>query len=79
MRITDSAGAEVGLVTVTTSQDGGHSLEYFAELIVRRLIYVGDGAPEPIKAQALAYQDALYAVVLDGLQRAIASDRAYRK
>jgi hypothetical protein len=75
----DPFAANVGSVTVVTSNDGGHPPEFFAERIVDRLIFVGENAPEPIKAQALAYREQMLAVVLDGIKRAIASDRAYRK
>jgi hypothetical protein len=74
-----AAGVGVGKVIVATTSDGGHSPEFFAEQIVRRLIHVGDKAPEPIRAQALMFQDSMRAIVLDGLRRAIESDRIYRK
>jgi hypothetical protein len=66
-----------GTVDVVTSSNGGHTIEFFAERIVAKLIHVADGAPPPIRDQALAYRDQMYAVVLDGLRRAVASDRAY--
>jgi len=75
---TAPSGSSVGNVMVATTSNGGHSPEFFAESIVRRLIIVGDQAPEPIRAQAYAYRDAMQAIVLDGIRRAIASDRAYR-
>ena len=42
-------------------------------------MYVGDQAPQPIRDQAYAFRDQMLAVVLDGLKRAIESDRLYRK
>jgi hypothetical protein len=69
----------VGTVTVVTTSDGGHPPEFYAQRIVDRLIFVGDQAPEPIRAQALTYKDQIFAIVLAGIQRAIADDRAYRK
>jgi hypothetical protein len=68
---------EVGSVTVVTSSGGGHPVEFFAERIVAKLIYVGDNAPPPIRDQALAFRDQMYQVVLSGLKQAIQSDRAY--
>jgi hypothetical protein len=75
----ESSDFQVGTVQVFTSSHGGHPPEFFAERIVERLIQVGDQAPEPIKAQALAFRDQMLGVVLDGIRQAIASDRAYRK
>jgi hypothetical protein len=75
----DPFGASVGTVTVVTSNEGGHPPEFFAERIVAHLMYVAEDAPPPIRDQAIAYRDRMYQIVLDGLRRAIASDRAYRK
>jgi hypothetical protein len=72
-------GAQLGRVTVVTTTDGDHPPEYYAQRIVDRLIVIGEHAPEPIKAQALAYRQHMLATVLDGLKRAIESDRLYRK
>jgi hypothetical protein len=77
MSIGQEAGASVGSVTVVTTMDGGHPAEFFAQRIVERLIQIADTAPEPIRAQAMEYRERMYAVVLDGVKRAIASDRAY--
>lgn len=79
MSWTDAHEVMVGQVSVVTTNNGGHPPEYFALRIVDRLIAVGMNAPEPIKAQALAYREQMLAIVLEGLSRAIASDRAYRK
>jgi Ca2+/H+ antiporter len=68
----------VGHVDVVTSSHGGHTPEFFAEMIVARLIHVGDNLPEPIRAQALAYREAMQAIVLEGIRAALVSDRAYR-
>jgi len=73
----NSGFMEAGFVQVATTQGGGHSLEFFAERIVAKLIHVSETAPPPIRDQALAYQERMYQVVLDGLRRAVASDRAY--
>ena len=73
------SGAKLGSVIVATSINGGHPPEFFAQLIVDRLMVIGDNAPEPIRDQARAFKEQMLAVVLDGLKRAIDSDRAYRK
>lgn len=79
MPLFDAIGGGVGSVGVVTSSHGGHPPEFFAERIVSRLIHIGDEAPEPIRMQAHAYRDQMLAVVLDGIKRAIESDRNYRK
>lgn len=79
MSLSDPVPMAVGNVTVATTTGGGHPPEFFAERIVDRLIVVADNAPEPIKAQALAYRENMLVIVLEGIKRALASDRAYRK
>lgn len=68
-----------GTVTVVTTSNGGHPPEFFAERIVARLIHIAEDTPEPLKAQALVYRNSMHALILDGIKRAIASDRAYRR
>lgn len=79
MSWTPNQQISVGQVLVATTSGGGHPPEFFAEQIVNRLILVGENAPEPIKAQALAYRDQMLGIVLSGIRQALASDRAYRK
>ncbi|MET0651062.1 MAG: hypothetical protein ABWY63_00995 [Hyphomicrobiaceae bacterium] len=74
----DEVGIFPGTVTVATTSGGGHPPEFFAERIVAKLMHVAADAPEPIRAQAFAYRDIMRAIVLDGLKRAIESDRANR-
>lgn len=68
----------VGEVKVVAGM-GGHPPEFFARRIVEKALHIADTTPEPLKAQAYAYRDQLYALVLDGISRAIQSDRANRK
>lgn len=75
----DEAGATVGNVMVATTSGKGHDPEFFADRIVAKLIHIGESAPQPIRDQALAYREQMKVIVLDGLNRAIASDRAYRR
>jgi hypothetical protein len=79
MSFGDEIKVGTGTVTVVTTSNGGHPPEFFALRIVDRLIVVADNAPQPIRDQALAFREQMLAIVLDGLTRAIASDRAYRK
>lgn len=79
MSWTPSNDVSVGNVLVATTMGGDHPPEFYAQRIVERLIAVSDQAPEPIRQQAYAFRDQMFVVVLDGLQRALASDRLYRK
>ena len=74
MTISQKFDIAVGAVSVTTTSDGGHPPEFWAERIVDQLIYVSESAPPEIKQQALAYQETLRAVVLKGVRRAILSN-----
>jgi len=75
----DGSSMGVGNVMVVTTSNGGRPPEFFAQRIVDRLMYIGDQAPEPIRAQAQAFRDRMHAVILDGIKQAIESDRVYRK
>lgn len=75
----DPFAMALGKVEVVTTSNGGLPPEYWAERVTARLMGISENAPEPIKAQALAYKDAMQSVILEGIKRAIASDRAYRK
>jgi hypothetical protein len=78
MSWTDEQPMAVGTVQVVTTSNGGHPPEFFAERIVDKLIRVADTAPQPIRDQAHAFREQMKVVVLDGIKRAIASDRAYQ-
>lgn len=65
----------LGNTWVETTSAGGHSLEFYAERLTDRLVYVGEDVPEPIRAQALAYRESMEKLILDCLKRAIKSDR----
>jgi hypothetical protein len=68
-------GMSVGPVTVTTTSDGGHTPEFWAERVVSGLISISDTAPPEIRGQALAYREAMHQTVLAGMRRACLSDR----
>ena len=64
----------MGLFTVSTTTDGGHSPEYYAERLTEKLIAIAETAPVEVRLQALAFREAMEAVLLDGIRRAILSD-----
>lgn len=64
----------VGSVIVTTTVDGGHPPEYYAERLCDRLLFIAETAPPEIKLQAIAYREEMQRVLLDGIRRAILSN-----
>jgi hypothetical protein len=75
MSLGQSLGMDVGPFTVATTTNKGHDPEFYAERIMDRLMFVSENVPEPIRAQALAYQESMRSVILAGLKRACLSDR----
>lgn len=76
---TDALSGGIGSVTVATSSHGGMPIEYWAEEVMKQLIYIGNQAPEPLRAQVMAFRDQMAAVVLEGIKKAVENDRIYRK
>jgi hypothetical protein len=68
------AQMSLGPFSVATTSNGGLPPEYYAERLVAKLIYISETAPPEIKLQALAYQEAMRAAVLDVLRTAILSN-----
>jgi hypothetical protein len=79
MSFFDAASGGIGAVTVATSQNGGMPVEYWAERVMQKLIFIGNQAPEPLRAQVLAYREQMAKVVLEGIKKAVENDRIYRK
>jgi uncharacterized protein (UPF0254 family) len=52
------------------------SPEDWTAMVVRQLIYIADDAPDPIKAQALAYRDQMQNVVCHILRQAVEERRS---
>jgi|TARA_R100000655_G_scaffold38892_3_gene73932 hypothetical protein len=66
---------ELGHVMVSTTTNGGHTPEFWAEQATNKICSVSDSAPEHIKQQANAFRNAIYDVVLSAMKSAVASDR----
>ena len=66
-------GSEVGNVMVHTTSNRGHNAEELAEMALDKIIRVGDDAPEPIKAQALAYRENLRTILVFYMRQAMSS------
>jgi len=66
---------EIGEVLVHATENRGHSAEELTEMALSKIILVGDDAPEPIRAQALAYKERLRGVLLFYMRQAMLSER----
>src|SRR5580765_1682367 len=67
-------GMSVGPFQVITTSNGGHPPEFFAENLTARLISIAETAPPEIKLQAIAFREAMSAVILEEIKRAIVSN-----
>ena len=72
--MTETLSMSVGAFEVHTTTDGGHPPEFYAERICERLMYVSETAPPEIKLQAMAFKEAMKAVILTGVRGAILSN-----
>lgn len=72
----EAAQAGTFQVDVETSNNGGHSPEFWARRAADRIVQVADTAHPAIREQAQAYKTAIELVVLDHINRAIKCDRS---
>jgi hypothetical protein len=63
-------------VEVETSDNGGHSPEFWAKRAADRIIQAADTTHPAIREQANAFKAAIELVVLDHIKRAIKCDRS---
>lgn len=66
---------EVGQVFVTTTEQKGHSPDFWAKSASDRIISVGNKSHPLIAQQAEAFKESVQRIVLFYLQEAIKSDR----
>ena len=69
------AGPELGIIEVHTTNEGGHSPEFWAKLCIDRIIQTSEDAPEQIQEQVKTYKDNITKVIEQYMQNAIKSDR----
>ena len=72
----EAAQAGTFQVEVETSNNGGHSPEFWARRAADRIVQVADTAHPAIREQAQAYKAAIEVVVLEHIKRAIKCDRS---
>tara|TARA_R100000544_G_C2198571_1_gene45478 strand:- start:53 stop:343 length:291 start_codon:yes stop_codon:yes gene_type:complete len=73
--IDDNIGFSMGKISVETTNNKGHDVEFWAEDATNRICGISEQAAPHIKEQALAFRKAIYGVILNGMKSAIASDR----
>ena len=62
-------------VGVRSTSGRGFTAEELAEQCADKLIYVADGAPAPVRDQAIAFKQRMQKVVESYLKQAVLSDR----
>jgi len=62
---------EVGNLSVTTTNNRGHTVEEVAEMATNRLVSISDTAPAPIRAQAHAFREACKKVITYYMNEAV--------
>jgi hypothetical protein len=66
---------KLGQVSVHTTQNKGHDPEFWAQTITKKICDISDHAPDHVRQQALAFQNHIYTIILNGMKSAIESDR----
>jgi len=75
MVISYKAGPELGMIEVHTTDEGGHPIEFWADLCVKRVVAVSEEAPADVQIQVKAFQENIQKVIEQYMQNAIKSDR----
>jgi len=70
-----TGAAQVGSVTVKTTNHTGLSIEHWADRALERIIYVAPDSQSIMKDQAEAYRDQIRKVLTHFIAQAIKSDR----
>ena len=75
MVMSHKSGPELGIIEVHTTDEGGHPVEFWSDLCIKRIISVSEDAPENIQNQVKSFQDNIQKVIEEYMQNAIKSDR----
>ena len=75
MVISYKAGPELGMIEVHTTSEGGHPIEFWADLCVKRVVAVSEEAPADVQIQVKTFQENIQKVIEQYMQNAIKSDR----
>jgi hypothetical protein len=70
------AGFHAGNVSVAATQNRGHPPEFWVERAIERIIKVSNECHPLLRDQAQAFKENVQQVMLETMQRCIASDRS---
>lgn len=73
--IGEASSVYVGTASVVTTNGRDLNAEELAEMAVNRIISISDQAPMPIREQAFAFKDKLYAIILFYMKRSARAER----
>ena len=71
----ETVESSIGQVTVATTQNRGHSVDYWSEEATKRIVSVGGKSHPLIAQQAEAFKESVSSVILFYMKEAIKSDR----
>ena len=71
----ETVESTIGQVTVATTQNRGHSVDYWSEEATKRIVSAGGKSHPLIAQQAEAFQEAVSSVISFYMKEAIKSDR----
>ena len=75
MAFLNGMGVKLGNPTVVAEQNRGHSMEFYADQAMKRILGSATSKHPALQAQVTAFQGELKTVLLETIQRAIRSDR----
>ena len=75
----DNSESGLGLITVATENNKGHSPEYWAERATQRICGISENAAPHIRQQAEAYKLSIYETILYHIKQTINSERCTMK
>ena len=71
----DIGSSDLGLISVKSAQNRGHTPEWWAERLTERIVGISDTAAPHIRQQAEAFKVAIYETILYHIKQAINSER----
>ena len=71
----DQIGFQLGQVMVSTTDNRGHDVEFWATETTKKIVGISSEADPHIRQQAEAFRNQVYTLILLGMKSAIASDR----
>ena len=71
----DQIGFKLGQVMVSTTENRGHDVEFWATETTKKIVGISAEADPHIRQQAEAFRNQVYTLIYLGMKSAIASDR----